>query len=101
MPSNDLFTSSYVLQGITIADANLPDMPIVYVNEAFCRITGYTRDEVVGRNCRFLQGPDTDPSAVDRLRSACNEVQKLKNHMGPSKGTHSTRYVIVLKEGAA
>ena len=48
-------------QGITIADPNLPDCPLMYVNEAFCRMTGYERDEIMGRNCRFLQGPDTDP----------------------------------------
>ena len=62
------------MQGITIADPNLPDTPIVYVNEAFCRITGYAREEVIGRNCRFLQGPDTDPTVVDRLRTALEQV---------------------------
>jgi len=62
-------------QGITIADPNLPDCPIVYVNDAFCKITGYARDETIGRNCRFLQGADTDMAAVDRLRTAIREVR--------------------------
>ena len=65
------------VQGITIADPNLPDTPIVYVNEAFCRITGYAREEVIGRNCRFLQGPDTDPAVVDRLRTALEQARGL------------------------
>jgi diguanylate cyclase (GGDEF)-like protein/PAS domain S-box-containing protein len=54
--------------GITIADARLPDQPLVYVNRAFLRITGYSEAEVLGRNCRFLQGPDTDMSQVRPIR---------------------------------
>ena len=46
--------------GVVIADARLPDQPVVYVNAAFERITGYSADEVLGRNCRFLQGDDGD-----------------------------------------
>ncbi len=46
--------------GVVIADARLPDLPVVYVNAAFERITGYSPDEVLGRNCRFLLGDDTD-----------------------------------------
>lgn len=63
---------------ITIADMSSPDMPLAYVNSAFTRTTGYAIDEVIGRNCRFLQGPDTDPAAVDLLRDAIakeNEVE--------------------------
>ncbi len=46
------------------------DNPIVFANDAFCRLTGYTREEILGRNCRFLQGPETDPAAIDRIRAA-------------------------------
>ncbi len=53
-----------------ITDPRQPDNPIVFANEAFLRLTGYERDEVIGQNCRFLQGPDTDPAAVDSLRDA-------------------------------
>lgn len=56
--------------GVVIADASQPDNPLVYVNPAFERITGYRADEVLGRNCRFLQGPDTDPDASRRIRDA-------------------------------
>ncbi len=52
-----------------IADIRQPDMPIVYANDAFCELTGYRPDEIVGRNCRFLQGPLTDPEDVDRFRA--------------------------------
>ncbi len=55
---------------ISIADARLPDRPLVWVNAAFTRTTGYALDEVVGRNCRFLQGADTDPQTVARIRAA-------------------------------
>ncbi|WP_239806278.1 PAS domain-containing protein [Croceicoccus hydrothermalis] len=53
---------------ICISDARAPDMPIVYANQAFLHLTGYEKEEVVGRNCRFLQGPDTDPDTVARVR---------------------------------
>jgi PAS domain S-box-containing protein len=56
--------------GFTLADPRLPDMPLVYVNQSFQAITGYTADEVLGRNCRFLQGRGTDPGPVEKLRRA-------------------------------
>ncbi len=55
-----------------ITDPRLPDNPIVFVNEAFRRLTGYTRDETLGRNCRFLQGPGTNAADVARIRDAIN-----------------------------
>lgn len=57
-------------QSITIADAAAPDAPLVYTNKAFLDLTGYGASEVLGRNCRFLQGPDTDPAAVAELHAA-------------------------------
>ncbi len=53
-----------------ITDPRLDDNPIVFVNDAFCRLTGYEPDEIMGRNCRFLQGPDTDLDSVARIRQA-------------------------------
>ena len=54
----------------TITDPRLPDDPLVWVNPSFTRLTGYRLDEVVGRNCRLLQGPNTDPSAIRRIGDA-------------------------------
>ncbi|MDW7745228.1 EAL domain-containing protein [Halomonas sp.] len=56
------------INGVVICDALLPDMPIVYVNPAFERITGYPSEEAIGRNCRFLQGENTEPRATLALR---------------------------------
>jgi PAS domain S-box-containing protein len=56
--------------GMLITNPTLPDNPIVDVNPAFTAVTGYSRREVLGRNCRLLQGPATDPEAVRRLREA-------------------------------
>jgi len=55
---------------ISMADAGKPDMPLIYVNPAFERITGYSRDEVIGRNCRFLQGEEVGQPSLDEIRTA-------------------------------
>jgi sigma-B regulation protein RsbU (phosphoserine phosphatase) len=57
-------------EGITIADARLPDRPLIYANEGFERVTGYSVADVLGRNCRFLQGSGSDPAAVAEIRAA-------------------------------
>ncbi|WP_414550365.1 PAS domain S-box protein [Anabaena sp. CCY 0017] len=56
--------------GIIIADARLPDHPVIYVNAAFEKITGYDASDIIGKNCRFLQGEDTEQSTLDQLRSS-------------------------------
>ena len=55
---------------ICLSDPNIEDQPIVFANRAFTELTGYDENEIVGRNCRFLQGPDTDPVAVEKIRNA-------------------------------
>ena len=55
-------------QNVVISDPTLPDNPIVYASSGFLALTGYRLDQVLGRNCRFLQGPATDPKSVDRIR---------------------------------
>ena len=59
--------------GIAIADATVADYPIIYVNPSFERITGYRRDELIGKNCQFLQGSDTDTASAQQLRIAIEE----------------------------
>ncbi|MEQ8765621.1 MAG: PAS domain S-box protein [Planctomycetota bacterium] len=61
------------MSGVSIADARLPDYPLVYVNESFARISGYSIDEVLGKNCRFLQGPATDAEHRRKLHDAIDE----------------------------
>jgi PAS domain S-box-containing protein len=53
-----------------LSDPTLPDNPIVFATPDFYKLTGYTSKEVLGRNCRFLQGPGTDKQTVDVIRRA-------------------------------
>ncbi len=64
-------------EGITISDARQPDTPVIYVNTGFERLTQYASHESLGRNCRFLQGPDTDPAVVAQLREAVAEGRPI------------------------
>jgi PAS domain S-box-containing protein len=64
--------------GIVITDAHQPDNPLIYCNPAFERITGYRRDEIIGRNSRFLQGPATDPASIAQLRQAVQTGQSCR-----------------------
>jgi PAS domain S-box-containing protein len=59
--------------GVTIADARLEDMPLIYVNEAFVKITGYSIEDAIGRNCRFLQGDNKNQPELVTLRKALRE----------------------------
>lgn len=56
--------------GIVIANATHPDYPIIYCNRAFSHITGYAKQEIIGKSYRFLQGPDTDSAAIEQIRLA-------------------------------
>jgi diguanylate cyclase (GGDEF)-like protein/PAS domain S-box-containing protein len=66
-----------------------PDQPLIYVNAAFESLAGQSAAQVLGRNCRFLQGPDTDPAVISRMRSAINAGQEFRatllNHRGPQR----------------
>jgi PAS domain S-box-containing protein len=64
--------------GVVIADATLADTPIIYVNSGFERMTGYSRDEVKGKNCRFLQGDDRDQPELEVLREMLNAARPGK-----------------------
>jgi PAS domain S-box-containing protein len=64
--------------GITVADPRIPGCPLVFVNEAFLRTSGYAREEVLGRNCRFLQGADTEPDVLVDLRACIAEGRTFR-----------------------
>src|SRR6478672_10431740 len=59
--------------GVVVADARADDLPLTYVNPAFERLTGYPAAESLGRNCRFLQGEDTDRDALAEIRAAIDQ----------------------------
>ncbi|MEQ1720436.1 MAG: PAS domain-containing protein [Nitrosomonas sp.] len=58
------------VNGVSLADPDQEDLPLVYVNKAFETITGYTLAESIGKNCRFLQGNERNQESIDRLREA-------------------------------
>ncbi len=73
-----------VSTGITVADATVPELPLIYVNPAFEAMTGYTFEEIQGNNCRFLQGSDREQPGIALIREALKEgrgvVTLLKNY---------------------
>jgi PAS domain S-box-containing protein len=80
-----------------ITDPRLPDNPIVFVNEAFGKLTGYDRNEIMGRNCRFLQGQNTDMDDVDRVRDAVAARKSIELDLLNYKkdGTHFWNRLLV------
>ncbi len=67
MTAEDLIASSAI--AAVVSNPRLPDNPIVACNDAFLALTGFGRDEIIGRNCRFLRGPDTEPWLSEALRT--------------------------------
>lgn len=66
------------VNGVSLADPDQEDMPLVYVNKAFETITGYTLAETVGKNCRFLQGKEHDQLAVSKIRDAIKNRESVE-----------------------
>lgn len=71
MDPSDLIASSAV--AAVVSNPRLPDNPIVACNDAFIALTGYSREEIIGSNCRFLAGPDTEPWLTESLRTGIKE----------------------------
>ena len=81
-PTNPWATAvANVTVGVIIADAQAPDWPINFANPAFCAITGYALDEILGRNCRFLQGAGTNRDTVDQLRAALGRREPFRGEL--------------------
>ena len=84
LKSIDYVVNHSLLHSVLITDPYQEDNPITYANKALENLTGYTNEEVIGRNCRFLQGPDTDPAAVAKIRNAIDKREPvtvtLKNY---------------------
>ncbi|MCM3536772.1 PAS domain-containing protein [Priestia endophytica] len=67
----------YTRVGVVITDPSLPDNPIVYTNQAFLNLTGYDEEDVIGRNCRFLQGEATNGETVREVRKAIQQKKPI------------------------
>jgi len=65
-------------EGILITDPQKPNNPIIYVNTGFEGLTGYSKDNVLGKSCRFLQGAETDPAALAEIRAALHEQRECR-----------------------
>ena len=62
---------------VVISDPNIKDCPMVFISQEFTNQTGYTLEESLGKNCRFLQGPETDSKDIDAIRFAIKSKQKI------------------------
>lgn len=66
------------VNGVTLADPDLEDAPIIYANKAFERLTGYSQAEIVGHNCRFLQGEDREQEGRYQIKQAMENHQAVE-----------------------
>ena len=66
------------VNGITLADPDQEDMPIVYANKSFETMTGYSQEDIIGHNCRFLQGKDREQETRFQLRKAIDSCQPIE-----------------------
>jgi len=81
--ANDIFFAAVEMtrMPMIVSDPNQPDNPIIFVNNAFINMTGYSRADVIGKNCRFLQGPETDRAVVAQVREAVLERREIATEL--------------------
>nr|AHZ63913.1 phototropin [Penium margaritaceum] len=70
-------TLERIQKNFVITDPRLPDNPIIFASDDFLELTEYSREEIIGRNCRFLQGPDTNPKTVQKIREAIDKQEDI------------------------
>nr|AML78295.1 putative LOV domain-containing protein [Lantana camara] len=70
-------TLERIEKNFVITDPRLPDNPIIFASDSFLELTEFTREEILGRNCRFLQGPETDQATVSKIRDAIREQREI------------------------
>ncbi|CAN8253145.1 unnamed protein product [Cochlearia groenlandica] len=70
-------TLERIEKNFVISDPRLPDSPIIFASDSFLELTEYTREEILGRNCRFLQGPETDQATVQKIRDAIKDEREI------------------------
>lgn len=90
-------------QNFVISDPAIPDNPIVYASQGFLTLTGYSLEEVLGRNCRFLQGPGTDPLAVQKIRKGLEKGEDttivLLNYRKDGSTFWNQLFIAALRDG--
>ncbi len=97
--SSDVFKVAVQMtrMAMVLSDPNQDDSPIVFCNAAFCEQTGYPENEVLGRNCRFLQGPATDPTTISRIAEglARREIvsEDIYNYRHDGRGFWNALYI--------
>lgn len=102
MVSKELLVSAieHVSNGVVISDPNQEDNPVIYVNKGFEEITGCSKDDIIGKNCRFLQGEDTDSNELQKLKNAIKKRQEvrviLKNYTKQGKAFYNELYITPL-----
>ena len=95
----DIFQAAVQLtrMAMALSDPNQPDNPLIFVNPAFIEQTGYEESEAVGRNCRFLQGPATDPATIRRIQQAVREQKPISveiyNYRRDGRGFWNALYI--------
>lgn len=97
--SSDPFASAVraTRMPMMITDPNQPDNPVIFANDAFLRLTGYTRQEIIGNNCRFLQGPQTAPADIAQMRDAIDRRAHVEieiiNHRKDGSHFHNRVFI--------
>jgi PAS domain S-box-containing protein len=66
------------VNGVTLSDPDLPDVPIVYANKAFENLTGYSQSDIIGLNCRFLQSGDRNQDALQKISDAMENQEAVE-----------------------
>ncbi|CQR47396.1 Blue-light photoreceptor [Paraliobacillus sp. PM-2] len=76
---HDLFKKAldHTKVGLIITDPSLDDHPIIFINQGFINMTGYQAEDIIGKNCRFLQGEETDQMTIDRIREAIKKEEAI------------------------
>lgn len=88
------------VNGVTLADPDMEDAPIIYANKAFENLTGYSQEDIIGLNCRFLQGEDRDQDARFQIAEAMKKhegvVVTLKNYKKDGTLFHNRLKIVPL-----
>ena len=87
---------------MVLSDPHLPDHPMIAANAAFAAMTGYPINEIVGRNCRFLQGPGTDPKTAQRIGTSIREgygcIEWIVNHRRDGRAFWNLLFLLPVRD---